>query len=68
MTANWYSLPALFWLSSYVPSYHLAVALQSGAICQFYCTSYSTTLKQIVKLRVLKSLKNVAEDRLKNQN
>ncbi len=30
-TAQRHSLPVLFWLSSYVASHHLAVAIQSGA-------------------------------------
>jgi hypothetical protein len=34
---------ALFWLSSYVTSHHLAVAPQSGAKDQFYCTAYYIT-------------------------
>ncbi len=36
-------LPALFWLSIYVASHHLAVVPQSGAKDQFYCiVSYIT--------------------------
>jgi hypothetical protein len=34
----------LFWLSSYVTSDCLAVAPQSGAKQNFYCTVYYTTL------------------------
>jgi hypothetical protein len=37
----------LFWLSSYVASHHLAVAPQSGAKGQFYCTVYYRTLNSI---------------------
>jgi hypothetical protein len=44
MTACWCSLPALFWLSSYVASHHLAMAQQSTAKDQFYCTVYYVTL------------------------
>ncbi len=34
----------LFWLSSYVASHHLAMAPQSGAKDQLYCTVYCKTL------------------------
>jgi hypothetical protein len=34
----------LFWLSSYVASHGLAVAAQSGAKEQYYCTIYYITL------------------------
>jgi hypothetical protein len=34
----------LFWLSSYVASHHLAVALQTVAKGKVYCTVYSITL------------------------
>ncbi len=37
-------MPALFWLSSYVASHCFAVAQQSGAKEQFYCTVYYITL------------------------
>jgi hypothetical protein len=39
-----HGLPPLFWLSRYVTSHHLAVAPQSGAKDQFYCTIYNITL------------------------
>jgi hypothetical protein len=35
---------ALFWLSSYVTSHHLAVVPQSGAKDQFYCSVGNITL------------------------
>jgi len=34
-TAHWQGLPALFWLSSYDASHHLAVVPKSGAKGQF---------------------------------
>jgi hypothetical protein len=37
-------LPALFGLSSYVASHHLAVVPQSGAKPFFYCPVHYTTL------------------------
>jgi hypothetical protein len=37
-------MPALFWLSSYVASHHLAAVPQSVAKGQFYCTVYNITL------------------------
>jgi hypothetical protein len=37
-TAHWHSLPALFWLNSYVTSQHIAAAPQSGEKDQFYCS------------------------------
>jgi hypothetical protein len=36
--------PAFFWLSSYVAGHYLAVATQSGAKDQFYCTVYGKIL------------------------
>jgi hypothetical protein len=50
-TARWHGQPALFWLSSYVANCHSAVAQQSRAKNQFYCTVYYITLNQILKLR-----------------
>ncbi len=41
---EWRDMPALFWLSSYVASHHLAVSPQSGAKDQFYFTVYNITL------------------------
>ncbi len=46
-TANWHGLPALFWLSSYVTSHHLAMMPQSGAKDHFYSTVYYRTLNPI---------------------
>ncbi len=36
----------MFWLRSYAASHHLAVAPQSGAKDQLYCTVYYITLNQ----------------------
>jgi hypothetical protein len=53
-------LPALFCLSSYVSSHHLAVAPKSGAKDQFYCTVYCITLNSNCEAqRVSKNLKKM---------
>jgi hypothetical protein len=44
LTGTAYSLAALFWSSRYVTNHHLAVAPQSGAKDQFYCTVYCIPL------------------------
>jgi hypothetical protein len=41
---HWYSPPALFWLSSYVTSYHLPVVPQLDLKDEFYCAAYFITL------------------------
>jgi hypothetical protein len=64
-TAHWRSLPALFWLSSYVTSHHLAVVPQSGAKDQLYCTVYYITLNSKFEAQGLsKNLKKNVEDRV----
>jgi hypothetical protein len=42
--AHWHSLPAFYWLSSYVASHYLAVAPQLAAKDIFYCTVYNIVL------------------------
>jgi len=59
----------LFGLSSYVASHHLAVAPQSGAKDQFYCTVYYITLNSNCEAQgASKNLKKNAEDRVRSQN
>jgi hypothetical protein len=61
-------LPALFWLSSYVANYRLAVAPQSGAKDQFYFTVYYITLNSNCEGQgVSKNLKIIVEDRVRSQ-
>jgi hypothetical protein len=55
----------LFWLSSYVASHPLAVASQSGAKDQFYCTVYYITLNSKHEAQGMsKILKKNVEDRV----
>jgi hypothetical protein len=50
-------------LSSYVASHHLAVAPQSGAKDQFYCTVYYKTLNSNCEAKGLSTnLKKIVED------
>jgi hypothetical protein len=57
------SLPALFWLSSYVASLHLAAAPQSGAKDQFYCTDDYITFNINCEAQGLsKKLKKIAKE------
>ncbi len=62
--------PALFWLSSYVTDHWLAVAPQSGAKQNFYCTVYYIILNSNCEAqRASKNLeKQIVEDRVKSQN
>jgi hypothetical protein len=62
------SLPALFWLSSYVTSHYLAVAPQSGAKQNSYCTVYYITLDPSCEARrASKNLKKIVEVRVGRQ-
>jgi hypothetical protein len=55
-------------LSSYVASHHLAVAPQSGAKDQFYCTVYYITLNSNCEAqKVSKNLKQIVEDRVNSK-
>jgi hypothetical protein len=63
-----YGLPALFWLSNYAASHHLAAAPQSGAKDLFYCTVYNITLnKSCDAQRVSKKMKTFVEDIVRSQ-
>jgi hypothetical protein len=65
LIAHWRARPALFWLSSYVASNHLAVASQSGEKYQFYCNVYYKTFNSNCEAqRVSKNKKKTAEDRV----
>jgi len=56
-------LPALFWLSSYVASLHLAAAPQSGAKDQFYCTDDYITFNTNCEAQGLsKNLKKIVKE------
>jgi hypothetical protein len=60
---------ALFWLSSYVARHCLAVAPQSGAHQNFYCTVFYITLNSNWEAqRGSKNLKKNVEDRVRSQN
>jgi hypothetical protein len=62
-------LSALFWLSCYVASHHLAVAPQSSVKYQFYSTLYYITLNPIwLAQRASKNLKKIAKDSVRSQN
>jgi hypothetical protein len=62
-------LPALFGLISYGASHHLAMAPQSGAKDQFYCTVYYINFNSNFEAQgVSKNLKIIVEDRVRSQN
>jgi hypothetical protein len=54
--------PALFWLNSYVTSQHFAMAPQSGAKDQFYCTVYYITFNQNCESQKYLKNKKYVED------
>ncbi len=58
-------LSALFWLSSNIAIYHLAVVPKSGAKDQFYCTVYYITLNSNCKVQ---GVRKNTEDRTWSQN
>ncbi len=59
-TAHWHGPPALFWLSNYVTSHHLAVASKSSLKDQFYSAFYCINLSPIwIAKRVSKILKKM---------
>ena len=65
----WQGLHALFWLSNYVASLHLAVAPQSGTKDQFYFPVYYITLNSNCEARrVSKNLKTIVEDTVGSKN
>jgi hypothetical protein len=67
--AHWRSLPALFWLSSYVTSHCLAVVPQSGAKQNVYCTFYYITLNSNCEAqRASKNLKKLQKIELEVKN
>jgi hypothetical protein len=69
LTAHWHSLPALFWLSSYVASHYLAVAPQSGAKEIFLgAVNYISSNSNCKVQRASKNLKKIVEDRDRSQN
>jgi hypothetical protein len=55
-------------LGSYVAGCHLAVAPQSGAKDQFYCTVYYVTLNSNCdSQKASKNLKKIVEERVRSQ-
>ncbi len=59
-TPHWVSLLALFWVSCYVASHHLAVAPQSGAKDQF--------IELYLKRKAQRVSKKEENDRVRVQN
>ncbi len=62
--AHWHSTPALFSLSSYVDSHHIALVPQSSAYDQFNCTFYYVTLNSNCEAqRIPKFFKEIVENK-----